>query len=992
MRSPVVVPCLIPSLSRRACGLLVTALLLAGCGGTEPTAPGGGTPGGGTPGGGTPTVSNVVVAPTALTLVPGQTAALSATATSSAGATVTATVTWSSGNSAVASVSAAGLVTAVASGSTVIEARVGTVVGRSTVVVADTLPVSLVITPADTLPLTVGQTQPLAATARSASGAVVGALVSWESETPSIASVSASGVVSAVARGATVIRARTGTLSASLPVVVAPPAPSAPTNLATVARRGEVELTWTDNSGGEAGFEIERLALPDSTFAPMGATTTGVPRFVDTLDLAADTLVYRVRAVVPGAASAFAVDTVVAPIPPLHVTAKDVAQLANTLLPSPSLPADGRDLGAELAAIVPRLLEHPDVITVLLQQEVASAQLVLRDGLSINLAHNKVPTAAELAEGAALRLAQASAPREPWAMSRQRGSVAAPAIPGSKDAGIISIGGGAEVLPEIRGILDAGGYSVRALDGSIEGMRGWRGLGALYFDTHGTAWREVRRVLVNSIGGATGVEYGDAKYALETTTKVTSADISLYRGELSRGELTINIVPVRLGLPDLGVDLPIFDAKFAITETFIAKHWSLDDAIVVLHSCFGGSGPFTSGTCSGACATAQASFYDPTVIRSAMLAAGATVVQSYDHYVWPTTSLPSMAYFLDRLAGANKRPPMAEPERRPFDLARVRAAMGEQGLLRHVRSARSAPNTTFATSKPDAEIIGVPSIREIDVIDDAASATGRVELLGTFGSERGSVRVGGTTAAVTSWTPTKITLNGPFTGPGATGQVVVESPGGLESNEVPLTEWRGGLTLTLEFDGGTAKAVGEVDVKFRADVHDRRLEVERDPATRTVSTYISPATFGRVVGSGVLSTSATGRTARLTGNEELEILNKATVDGGGSFGLGENSFGGLVTIDLAARTLELCFSLNGAVTVRAEGGGEPLEEYEVPALFVLPALVDFQRGMMQCLRLPLSASFGTPSGRRTAAQDGARATLEWTAFQASNPPERETKG
>ncbi len=972
----------------RALGVLCVLSLAVACGGSgDATSPGNGTPGNGTPGNGTPVAATVTVTPSDVLLQPGQSASLTATATSSSGAPVSVTFAWSSGNVTVASVSSTGVVTAIASGSTVIEARAGAVVGRSTLVVADTAPVTLVMTPSDTVTLGVGQTQALVATARSASGAVVGAPITWESETPAIASVSASGVVSAVAAGMTVVRARTGTLSASLPVMVTPPAPSAPTNLASAVSRGEVDLTWSDNSSGSAAFEVQRRALPETQFTVTAVTAAGIARFVDTLDLAADTLVYRVRAVVMGAASPFVFDTVVAPIPPLHVTVDEVVDLVNTRLPSPALPADGRDLGAELAAIVPSLLEHPDVLTVLLHTETATAQVILQDGLSINIIHNKVPTAAEIAQGTAMRMAQAGAPREAWSMRQRPGGVAAPFVPGSKTAGMISIGGGAEVLPEIGRILRDGGYTVQALDGSIEGMRNWKGLGALYFDTHGTAWQTVHGVIVDPATGGRSLDWGESKYALQTSTEIAQSALARYLDELKGGDLTISVATVGTGSAARRV------ASFSITESFVAKHWALDDAIMVLHSCFGGSGPFTGGVCQGLCALWLGGYFDPTAIRSAILGAGVRVVQSYDNYVWPTTSLPSMAYFLDRLVGANVRAPMVNPKRRPFDLALVRASMGTLDLLSHSRGFGNVPpRTTFATTAPDAEIIGAPSIREIDVIDDAASGTGRTELVGTFGGRQGSVKIGGSAVAVSSWTKTKITVTGPFSGPGASGDVVVEAPGGLESNDVPLTEWRGGLTLTLAFDQGDAKAVGEVDVKFRADVHERRKDVEEEPEARLVSTYISPASFGRVTGSGVLSTSATGRVLRLTGTREMEIIDKATVDAGGSFELGLTDFGGVVTIDPDARTMEFCFSMNGVVTVRGEGGGEPPEDVELPVLFLPPALSDFQSGRMQCLRLNLNASFGTTSGRRTARQDGVTATLEWTAFVPANPPTTDTKG
>jgi hypothetical protein len=84
----------------------------------------------------TPVVQQVVVTPSTMTIAPGATTPLSASALAANGAPVAgAAVTWSSGTPQVATVSANGIVTGVSVGTAVITATVGTVVGTSTVTV-----------------------------------------------------------------------------------------------------------------------------------------------------------------------------------------------------------------------------------------------------------------------------------------------------------------------------------------------------------------------------------------------------------------------------------------------------------------------------------------------------------------------------------------------------------------------------------------------------------------------------------------------------------------------------------------------------------------------------------------------------------------------------------------------------------------------------------------------------------------------------------------
>lgn len=112
---------------------ICAALLVAGCNGDSPTAPGGG--GGG--GGGNTAVASVTVSGT-LTVSEGATSQLQAMARRGNGTTedVTARAIWRSANSTFATVSSTGLVTGRATGTVEITAEFSGVTGRNNVAVA----------------------------------------------------------------------------------------------------------------------------------------------------------------------------------------------------------------------------------------------------------------------------------------------------------------------------------------------------------------------------------------------------------------------------------------------------------------------------------------------------------------------------------------------------------------------------------------------------------------------------------------------------------------------------------------------------------------------------------------------------------------------------------------------------------------------------------------------------------------------------------------
>ena len=84
---------------------------------------------------------------------------------------------------------------------------------------------------------------------------------------------------------------------------VAPPA--APTGLtATAVSRSQIDLAWSDSSGNEAGFRIER-STNGTTFAEIGTVGANVTAYQSTGLSANKTYYYRVRAYNAGGHSAY---------------------------------------------------------------------------------------------------------------------------------------------------------------------------------------------------------------------------------------------------------------------------------------------------------------------------------------------------------------------------------------------------------------------------------------------------------------------------------------------------------------------------------------------------------------------------------------------------------------------------------------------------------------------------------------------------------------
>ncbi len=175
-------------------------------------------------------VVSVDVDPALATILVGNTVQLTATAEDAEGEPLPGrTATWASDAPAVATVSAEGVVTGVGTGSATITATIEGVTGTADVTVAaNTEPVASVevIPPSATVP--VGGTAQLTATARDAAGQVLtGRTFTWETDLPSVATVSATGLVSGEGEGQAVITTTSEGVSGTAIVAVIPNGQSA---------------------------------------------------------------------------------------------------------------------------------------------------------------------------------------------------------------------------------------------------------------------------------------------------------------------------------------------------------------------------------------------------------------------------------------------------------------------------------------------------------------------------------------------------------------------------------------------------------------------------------------------------------------------------------------------------------------------------------------------------------------------------------------------
>ena len=230
-------------------------------------------------------IASVLVTPATVTLPVGANEQVTASARDAKGAPLTGRpVVWASSNPAVATINASGIVTAVAAGSANITATVEGVDATATVTVLR--PVATVhITPPQAT-LFIGRTLQLSALARDAQGtALTGRAVTWSGSDPTVATISATGLVTAVAAGSATITATVDGIETTavltvvpLPLGITGLTASADTVTLFAGRTRAVTATVTQPNGAPTATVTYGTALPSvATVSATGVITAVGP-------------------------------------------------------------------------------------------------------------------------------------------------------------------------------------------------------------------------------------------------------------------------------------------------------------------------------------------------------------------------------------------------------------------------------------------------------------------------------------------------------------------------------------------------------------------------------------------------------------------------------------------------------------------------------------------------------------------------------------------
>jgi len=410
-------------------------------------------------------------------------------------------------------------------------------------------------------------------------------------------------------------------------------------------------------------------------------------------------------------------------------------------------------------------------------------------------------------------------------------------------------------------------FGVDVLDVTLENIAALGSghpLDFLEIDTHGVASTEE-------------VYYG---YYWLSTTEVTSASLATYSADL-KSQPKARLVR---SAPLYSVPQRRDITYYAFSPVFLTARVSFNPgAIVDNQSCFGQA---AAGTAS---------------LKQALQPAGVGLYLGWTSSTFGADGLQSDAFMLDRLLG-EQSPSVTglgayvtqrTPAQRPFPLSDILTIMGNevrspvpwtggayandtytQGCSEPRSANCNKPgspanlNNLIATTLNNVSLdvtpieVALPSISSMYV--EEAATGGTLVVSGTFPTATGTgqiVDAGGTHALTpTSWSPTQVQFSLPSGGTGASGNVTVLSADGIPSNPVPLTEWKGQLTVTVApvlsnmngisgTGGGTITATNNLD--FRADVH---------PVVTTIDTAPQPQNFaisGLMGDSTMTLTSAT---------------------------------------------------------------------------------------------------------------------------------------
>ena len=227
-----------------------------------------------------PVVSSITLTPSAMTVVVGGMFQLLAAALTSDGMEIPdVTFSWMSDDNGVASVEDAGMVTAIAAGTAMITASSDGVTSMPATVIVEELPpeVASITVDVPTAMLIIGESFQLMAVARTSEGMmIVGVMFEWSSDDVEVATVDATGLVSAVGTGTANITATVDGVS-SEPVLVMVSEPPPVVSTVTVGPMGAematVEIGMTIQLSAVA-LTSDEMMIPDAMFTWMSSDET----------------------------------------------------------------------------------------------------------------------------------------------------------------------------------------------------------------------------------------------------------------------------------------------------------------------------------------------------------------------------------------------------------------------------------------------------------------------------------------------------------------------------------------------------------------------------------------------------------------------------------------------------------------------------------------------------------------------------------------------
>lgn len=260
--------------------ILLVAGALAGCGTDLPRQSIAGPSADGT----TTNANTVVLTPTSATIAVGQIFQLTATAYSSTGTVLTSTASsfvWSSSNTSVATIGEGGKVTGRGAGTATISATYNGMTGHATITVSGSTstgtPASVTITPS-AVTTAAGTKVQLTATVKDASGNTLsGQPVTWSTSAPTVATVDATGLVSALVAGSATITATDGTVHGQASVTVTTSTAPQGNVVVTTTTRFQTINGW--EAVAQAGQGDPKYPLYRSQLLSQAASDLGINRF-----------------------------------------------------------------------------------------------------------------------------------------------------------------------------------------------------------------------------------------------------------------------------------------------------------------------------------------------------------------------------------------------------------------------------------------------------------------------------------------------------------------------------------------------------------------------------------------------------------------------------------------------------------------------------------------------------------------------------------------